>query len=304
MCSRCKVNTALPHTDPSKSINLGEAAHIKGRRQGLNNRYDSEMSDKDRADISNGIWLCSTCHNEIDSDEIRYTSEAVLKIKSEHEEALMDKGSRRVLSQQAYEKLDPARKAFNNGKFEEAIELFSKNLREDSSDDTSIFLRASCYFEMNDYYKALGDYENYSKINPKDAASRFNAGLCCWKLAPICEKESEKAYMNYMRSFDDKFTKLRNDYNDYRDQYLKTAKFWFEEAIIFDHSFSEAYNMLGEWAILQKERMSAVAYWHLALEFGYRKARLKLDEHDNYFFRRFLLKGEIESLKRTLHQQP
>jgi DNA-binding protein Fis len=49
-------------------INLGEAAHIKAARDG-EARWDKDMLDGQRADISNGIWLCANCHTMVDKNE-------------------------------------------------------------------------------------------------------------------------------------------------------------------------------------------------------------------------------------------
>ena len=48
------------------AIKLGEAAHIRAMKNGA--RYDSDMNDVQRADISNGIWLCANCHTMIDKN--------------------------------------------------------------------------------------------------------------------------------------------------------------------------------------------------------------------------------------------
>ena len=89
ICSKpdCRIPTGGPHRDPAKSRNVGEAAHIKGARDG-SARYDPEMTDEQRRDISNGIWLCRTHAREIDGDEKRYPLELLHKWKREHEQWL------------------------------------------------------------------------------------------------------------------------------------------------------------------------------------------------------------------------
>ena len=81
----CRKNTSAPHTDNDKSINLGEAAHIKAARNGQA-RYDTDMTDDERSDISNGIWLCKECARKIDLDESKYSVELLYNWKKEHEE--------------------------------------------------------------------------------------------------------------------------------------------------------------------------------------------------------------------------
>lgn len=81
----CRKLTTGAHTDESKATNLGEAAHIYGARPGAA-RYRSEMSDQERASISNGIWICRLCHGHIDKDEARFPVELLLLWKKTHEE--------------------------------------------------------------------------------------------------------------------------------------------------------------------------------------------------------------------------
>jgi hypothetical protein len=92
LCSKpgCLTVTSGPHTDEAKAINLGEAAHIKGARKAPNNRFDPNMSDEERSNISNGIWLCRTHAKEIDSDEEKFSVELLHQWKEEHERAVLE----------------------------------------------------------------------------------------------------------------------------------------------------------------------------------------------------------------------
>ena len=90
-CSKpsCENQTSGPHSEKRKAINLGEAAHIRGARPG-SARYDPSMTDEQRADIFNGIWLCTGCAREIDKDEITYPVKLLLMWKGEHEQLVRD----------------------------------------------------------------------------------------------------------------------------------------------------------------------------------------------------------------------
>jgi len=66
---------------------LGEAAHIRAARPGP--RYDPKMSDADRADPANGIWLCASCHTLIDKNNGKdFSVETLLEWKRKHEDTL------------------------------------------------------------------------------------------------------------------------------------------------------------------------------------------------------------------------
>lgn len=85
-CSLCGIGTSKPHSDADNFINLGEAAHIKGKRRDKFNRYDERMTDTERSSIENGIWLCRTCHKKIDRDDKKYTVDFLTTTKAKHEQ--------------------------------------------------------------------------------------------------------------------------------------------------------------------------------------------------------------------------
>lgn len=73
LCSRdgCEQPTSGPRTDPTKSINVGVAAHITAASEG-GPRYDPTLTQEQRRSTENGIWLCHTCAKLVDNDEARY----------------------------------------------------------------------------------------------------------------------------------------------------------------------------------------------------------------------------------------
>ena len=87
VCSNpdCRGTTSGPHSEDDKSVNLGEAAHIKAAREGQA-RYDPNMTNEERRDIANGIWLCKECARKIDLDEARYPVELLIDWKKKHED--------------------------------------------------------------------------------------------------------------------------------------------------------------------------------------------------------------------------
>jgi len=91
VCSNpeCRRPTSGPHSDESKAINLGEAAHIRAARSDQA-RYNRNMTDVERAAISNGIWLCKECARKIDVDEATYPFALLVEWKSKHERWIAD----------------------------------------------------------------------------------------------------------------------------------------------------------------------------------------------------------------------
>ncbi len=91
VCSNpeCRRPTSGPHSDESKAVNLGEAAHIRAARPDQA-RYDANMTDEERAAISNGIWLCKECARRIDVDEAKYPVALLAKWKDIHEKWISD----------------------------------------------------------------------------------------------------------------------------------------------------------------------------------------------------------------------
>ena len=85
-CSKpgCGRRTVGPSQDQKKSVDVGEAAHIRGANPGAA-RYKVEMTTVERSCITNGIWLCRTCAKLIDSDDAKYTVSVLYRWKRLHE---------------------------------------------------------------------------------------------------------------------------------------------------------------------------------------------------------------------------
>jgi hypothetical protein len=82
LCSnpQCSVPTYGPHTEPTKGISKGAAAHIRAASIG-GPRYDPDMTAEERKGIGNGIWLCRSCADLIDTDDVRFTGEILQRWK-------------------------------------------------------------------------------------------------------------------------------------------------------------------------------------------------------------------------------
>ena len=92
ICSNpdCGAITTGPDSTGSGVVVVGEAAHIFGANEGAA-RYRSEMTDVERADVTNAVWLCRICHKKIDADASKYTPELLFSWRRHHEGFIMEK---------------------------------------------------------------------------------------------------------------------------------------------------------------------------------------------------------------------
>src|SRR5688572_11548396 len=86
LCSKpdCRAPTAGPHSDPSRKIKIGTAAHITAAAPS-GPRYDPSITPAQRRNIENAIWLCATHGREVDADTPRYTAEDLRAWKADAE---------------------------------------------------------------------------------------------------------------------------------------------------------------------------------------------------------------------------
>ena len=92
ICSNpdCRVHTIGPNTEADKATTVGEAAHISGARPG-SRRYEPNLNDIARSEITNAIWLCRNCHKMIDTDEKKYSSSILFQWREIHEAFITSK---------------------------------------------------------------------------------------------------------------------------------------------------------------------------------------------------------------------
>jgi hypothetical protein len=91
ICSNpiCRAPTSGPQTDPSKSLNVGVAAHITAASPG-GPRYKAALTAEERRHANNAIWLCQTCGKLVDNDKLRFTEPELRQWKKRAEsEALL-----------------------------------------------------------------------------------------------------------------------------------------------------------------------------------------------------------------------
>jgi hypothetical protein len=88
ICSNpdCRALTLCPSDeDPLKSIYVGRAAHITAASPG-GPRYDPSVTQNERGEISNAIFLCAVCADMIDKNNgLDFTADLLRQWKANHE---------------------------------------------------------------------------------------------------------------------------------------------------------------------------------------------------------------------------
>ena len=105
----CGKPTAAPDSTVDGTQSIGKAAHIHGRQPGAK-RYQADMSNVDRAQVANGIWLCADCHDKVDSDELAYCSELLFEWKKSHEQRVREQFGKPGASLQSKVQMEKLRK--------------------------------------------------------------------------------------------------------------------------------------------------------------------------------------------------
>ena len=87
-CPDCRAPTAGPALDDDRAVNLGEAAHITAA-QPNGPRYDPKLTQEQRRDAENGIWMCAIHASLVDRDENRFPVVLLQNWKSDAEHRAM-----------------------------------------------------------------------------------------------------------------------------------------------------------------------------------------------------------------------
>jgi hypothetical protein len=90
----CRVGTTGPAEADDVVTSIGSAAHIHGARAG-SKRFRADLTERQRAELHNGIWVCRNCHAQIDSDEVKYPAALLFKWRRLHEKYVRNKLGRR-----------------------------------------------------------------------------------------------------------------------------------------------------------------------------------------------------------------
>jgi hypothetical protein len=85
----CRALTVGPASDASKSVLVGEAAHIYGAKPQAA-RYRESMTPAQRGLITNAVWLCRICHKKVDADADMYSADLLFEWRNAHERWIAD----------------------------------------------------------------------------------------------------------------------------------------------------------------------------------------------------------------------
>jgi flagellar biosynthesis regulator FlaF len=106
----CLKLTAGPHSDETKSLSTGHAAHIHAASP-KGPRYDTNQTPAQRKAISNGLWLCRECGDIVDKDDASHSPDLLRQWKSDHEAMIAEvrtKGYARSLALLQSRHIEPA----------------------------------------------------------------------------------------------------------------------------------------------------------------------------------------------------
>jgi hypothetical protein len=86
LCSNCGCVTIARNPETETIVSIGEAAHIFGaKRTERSPRSNEDMTDAEISSFDNGIWLCRSCHKQIDYDFKEFSSLRLKEMKKEAE---------------------------------------------------------------------------------------------------------------------------------------------------------------------------------------------------------------------------
>jgi hypothetical protein len=92
LCSNpsCRRNTIFYNRESETLVQIGQAAHIKGRLSG-SPRHDPMQKKEDCQHFNNGIWLCNNCARLVDVDANSYSVDLLIQWKKQAEDDIKNK---------------------------------------------------------------------------------------------------------------------------------------------------------------------------------------------------------------------
>jgi len=89
----CLKLTAGAHSNEGRSLSTGHAAHIHAAAPN-GPRYDPGQTPAQRKAIANGIWLCRSCGDMVDKDDVAHGPSVLRQWKRDHEAMIAEVGTK------------------------------------------------------------------------------------------------------------------------------------------------------------------------------------------------------------------
>lgn len=119
--STCRKLLILEATPSDKARQIGKIAHIVAHSP-AGPRADANYPNDKLDTYANWVLLCPTCHDTVDAQPENYPTEALLRIKQEHE-SWVEEQLDEEMSNVSFAELEVAAKALSTGKFSESTDF-------------------------------------------------------------------------------------------------------------------------------------------------------------------------------------
>jgi tetratricopeptide (TPR) repeat protein len=174
----------------------------------------------------------------------------------------------------AEEYFDLAHEKYEQGLFQEAIELLDKYIEHNPNAAAAYSNRGICYAELKQYENAITNYNKAITLNPTDADTYGNRGICYSELNMF--SKAIKDFNKHLKFFPNSAASMfnRGNANFNIKKFLKALKD-FDNAISLEPFNSQIYKSRGATYFYLKE-------FQLALE-DYTKA-IELKENDSILY--------------------
>ena len=137
--------------------------------------------------------------------------------------------------------------AFKSGKLRAAVDSFSVALQYRTDFDKALFNRGLVYSELNDFNKALSDFDALLKINPRYSPEvYYHKGLCFF---------GQHEYLKAAGSFEEAIAKKYESADNY--YYLGVCRFLDDNLDVALSSFNKAIALNPNFAYAYHDRASA-----------------------------------------------
>lgn len=157
---------------------------------------------------------------------------------------------------------------YKTKKYYEALNLFEKAIRCDSSNSNYIEFRAGCYFYMEDFTKAITECTKTIQIDSSKISAVKFRGLSYYQLEDY--DHAYKDICSYLAYKDDAHLYLLRGVIYYRNEEYQNALIDFNKASELDSSNPQCFKNKGDTYVKLGNNDLAIQNWKKAIELGYR----------------------------------